>query len=121
MKMLTKEKVESIAKHWIESWNAHDLEAIMAHYTDEIELTSPVAARILNKPNGQVIGKKDLRAYFAKGLEAYPDLHFVLKDIMWGIDSIVLYYRNQKGTHTGEYMEISAGGLISRVVANYSG
>jgi predicted ester cyclase len=68
-----------------------------------------------------VIGKKDLRAYFAKGLEAYPDLHFVLKDIMWGIDSIVLYYRNQKGTHTGEYMEISAGGLISRVVANYSG
>jgi hypothetical protein len=39
---------------------------------------------------------------------------------MWGIGSIVLYYKNQKGTHTGEYMEISAEGLISRVMANYN-
>jgi ketosteroid isomerase-like protein len=118
--MITKEKAEHFAKHWIGSWNAHDLESIMAHYTDDIELTSPVAARILNKPNGQVVGKEDLKAYFKKGLEAYPDLHFVLNDIMWGMTSIVLYYTNQKGTRTGEYMEISGEGLVSRVVANYS-
>ena len=118
--MFTKEEADHFAKHWVESWNAHDLEAIMAHYSDDIELASPVAAKILNKPDGRVIGKRDLRAYFKKGLDAYPDLHFVLKDIMWGISSVVLYYMNQKGTHTGEYMEISAKGLISRVVANYS-
>jgi len=39
---------------------------------------------------------------------------------MWGMTSIVLYYTNQKGTRTGEYMEISGEGLVSRVVANYS-
>ena len=118
--MLTKEEADHFARHWIDSWNTHDLESIMAHYTDDIDLTSPVAARILNKPNGQVVGKEDLKAYFKKGLEAYPDLHFILNDIMWGMDSIVLYYTNQKGTHTGEYMEMSGEGLISRVVAHYS-
>jgi ketosteroid isomerase-like protein len=118
--MLSREKAERLAKHWIESWNAHDIEAIMAHYADDVELISPVAVQILNRPNGRVVGKKDLRDYFKKGLEAYPDLHFVLKDIMCGIASLVLYYTNQKGTHTGEYMEVSGKGLISRVVANYS-
>ena len=42
--MLTKEEATHFAKRWIKSWNARDLEAIMAHYTDDIELTSPVAA-----------------------------------------------------------------------------
>lgn len=118
--MLTKEIVLPFAQHWAESWNAHDLEAIMVHYADDIELISPVASRILNKPDGRVIGKNDLRAYFRKGLEAYPDLHFTLKEIMWGMKSVVLYYTNQNGTHTGEYMEITDEGMISRVVANYS-
>jgi hypothetical protein len=40
---------------------------------------------------------------------------------MWGVASVVLYYANQRGTMTGEFMEIDAAGKISRVVANYSG
>ncbi len=40
---------------------------------------------------------------------------------MWGVKSIVLYYANQRGTHTGEYMELSPRGKVVRVVANYSG
>ena len=118
--MLSREKAEHLAKHWIESWNAHDIEAIMTHYADNIELTSPVVSQILNRANGRVVGKKELRDYFKKGLEAYPNLRFVLKDIMWGITSLVLYYTNQKDTHTAEYMEVSDKGLISRVVANYN-
>jgi hypothetical protein len=42
-------------------------------------------------------------------------------EVLVGCQSVVLYYENQKGTHTGEYMEISAVGKISRVAANYSG
>jgi hypothetical protein len=34
---------------------------------------------------------------------------------------VVLYYTNQKGTRTGEFMELSAAGKIARVVANYNG
>jgi hypothetical protein len=39
---------------------------------------------------------------------------------MWGVDSVVLYYVNQQGSKTGEYMEVGASGKISKVVANYS-
>ncbi|MFO1434918.1 MAG: nuclear transport factor 2 family protein [Gammaproteobacteria bacterium] len=118
--MLTKPQIEAFAKDWIESWNAHDLERILAHYTDDVELTSPIAAQRLNRPDGRVVGKDDLRNYFTIGLKAFPELHFELQEIMSGVNSVVLYYKNQKGVRVGEYMEIAASGLVSRVVANYS-
>lgn len=119
--MLTEKQAKQLANHWIEAWNAHDLEEIMSHYEDEVVLTSPVAQRILNIPAGIVKEKNALRAYFAKGLEFYPDLRFELIDVMWGVNSLVLYYKNQKGTKVGEFMEIGPTGKILKVIANYSG
>jgi len=37
-----------------------------------------------------------------------------------GLSSVVLYYINQKGTRTGEYMEFDSKGKVLWVVANYS-
>lgn len=119
--MLTKDVACGLAENWIQAWNAHDLDRIMTHYEDDVELTSPVAVERLGIADGKVKGKADLRAYFRKGLEAYPALRFTLIEVLVGCQSLVLYYENQKGTHTGEYMEISSGGKVSRVVANYSG
>jgi ketosteroid isomerase-like protein len=118
--MLTKTEVAEFAEDWIAAWNSHDLEKIMTHYENDVELISPAAAQILKDPKGRVVGKHALREYFRKGLETYPHLEFTLKDILWGVNSIILYYINQKGTCTGEYMEISPSGKVSRVVANYS-
>lgn len=118
MLMLSAEWVREFAKDWVRSWNAHDLDAILAHYADGVVLTSPVAARLLNDPSGNVRGKAALRAYFSKGLEAFPNLKFELVDVMWGLASVVLYYTNQRGTKTGEFMEIENGKVV-RVVANY--
>ena len=117
---MTRDEAWSLANHWVAAWNAHDLDLIMTHYEDAIELISPVAARLLGTPDGQVSGKPDLRAYFQRGLEAYPELHFRLEDVLWGINSIVFYYINQKGTRTAEFMELSASGKVRRVVANYN-
>jgi predicted ester cyclase len=119
--MLTKTEVTEFTEHWIAAWNSHNLEVIMSHYEDDVELISPVAAQILQDPSGRVVGKDALRNYFRRGLEAYPNLTFTLKDMLWGLNSVVLYYENQKGTCTAEYMEISPNGKVARVVANYSG
>jgi ketosteroid isomerase-like protein len=72
----------NLAGHWVAAWNAHDLDSIMSHYEDEIELTSPVAAQLLGTPDGKITGKANVRAYFQRGLEAYPDLHFHLEDVL---------------------------------------
>jgi predicted ester cyclase len=79
-----------------------------------------VAAQLLNDPTGTVRGKDSLRSYFKRALEAYPNLQFNLIDVMSGLNSVVLYYINQKGTKTGEFMEFAPNGKVVRLVANYS-
>jgi ketosteroid isomerase-like protein len=117
---MTKDEAWNLANHWVAAWNSHDLDQIMTHYDDAIELTSPVAAQLLGLSDGKVAGKANLRAYFQRGLEAYPDLHFHLDDVLWGVSSVLLYYTNQKGRRTGEFMELSAAEKVVRVVANYN-
>ena len=117
---MTKDEAWNLANHWVAAWNAHDLDLIVSHYDDAIELTSPVAAQLFGASGGKVVGKTNLRTYFQRGLEAYPELHFHLEDVLWGVNSVVLYYRNQKGSRTGEFMELSANGKVERVVAHYS-
>jgi hypothetical protein len=119
--MLRESQVRQFAGDWLRAWNSHDLDAIMSHYAPEIVLTSPVAARLLNDPSGAVRGQLALRDYFNRGLEAYPNLTFELLDVLWGLSSVVLYYKNQNGTTSGEFMELDANLKVVRVVANYGG
>jgi predicted ester cyclase len=79
-----------------------------------------VAARLLGIADGRVTGKANLRDYFERGLEAFPDLAFRLEGVLWGLNSVVLCYANQRGTRTAEFMELGAGGKISRVIAHYN-
>jgi len=118
--MRTESEAKQFAQDWIDAWNSHDLEAILSHYDENVAITSPVAAKLLNDPSGTVRGKTALSAYFRRGLEAYPDLRFELQDVMFGLSSVVLCYKNQKGTKTAEFMEFGEDGKIFRVVANYS-
>ena len=117
---MTRDEAWNLANRWVAAWNSHDLDSIMTHYEEAIELTSPVAAQLLGTSDGKVIGKANLRAYFQRGLEAYPELNFHLEDVLCGLNSVVLYYTNQKGTRTGEFMELSAIAKVARVVAHYS-
>ena len=119
--MISRSQAEQFSCEWIDAWNSHGLDAILSHYDENVVLTSPVAARLLNDPSGTVRGKAALRAYFQRGLQAYPDLHFELHDVMIGLSSVVLCYKNQKGTKTAEFMEFGDNGKVIRVVANYSG
>jgi predicted ester cyclase len=91
----------------------------MSHYDAAVVLISPVAAKILDDPSGTVEGNAALRNYVERGLELYPNLHFEVLDVMCGLSSIVICYKNQKGTRTAEFMEFGKNGKIIRVVANY--
>ena len=116
---MTKEEAWDFANHWIAAWNTHDLDAILSHYDDAVESTSSVAARLLGLLDGKVIGKANLRAYFQRGLAAYPDLRFDLRDVFFGVNSVVLHYFDQNGTGAAEFLEFSAGKKVVRIVANY--
>lgn len=117
---MTKEEAWNLARQWTTAWNSHDLDAILEHYDDAVELISPVAAQILGTANGRVVGKADLKGYFQRGLQVHSGLQFHLEDVLWGLNSVVLYYTNYKGSRTAEFMELSPTGKITRVVANYN-
>jgi hypothetical protein len=111
---------KEFANNWIAAWNSHDLDRIMSHYAPTVVLTSPVVVKVLGDASDTVTGKEALRNYFAKGLDLFPDLQFTLIEVLQGISSVVLYYKNQRGTRTGEFMEFDKDGQVIRVVANYS-
>ncbi|HEV2215871.1 MAG TPA: nuclear transport factor 2 family protein [Terracidiphilus sp.] len=117
---MTRDEALAFAHEWITTWNSHDLEAILAHYEDNVELVSPVAEQLLGLHGGLVSGKAALRDYFARGLAAFPQLRFQLVDTLAGMDSMVLYYLNQRGSHTAEFMQLAPTGKVRRVLAHYS-
>jgi predicted ester cyclase len=118
--MRTASEAQQFARNWIDAWNSHDLDRILSHYAAAVTLTSPAAVKLLDDPSGTVIGLPALRAYFQRGLDAFPDLHFELLEVLTGISSIVLLFRNHRGSHTAEVMELDDEGKVILVVANYS-
>lgn len=113
------EFARDFARDWADAWNRHDLDRILAHYEEDVVLTSPVAAKLLNG-DGTVRGKTALREYFQRGLRAYPNVRFDLIDVLWGMETIVLYYvNNVRGSKTAEVMLMNAAGKIRQVWANY--
>ncbi|MBD2580668.1 nuclear transport factor 2 family protein [Oscillatoria sp. FACHB-1406] len=110
----------NLAEQWFDAWNRHDLEAILSHYEENIEFSSPFIVKLLDNPSGTIYGKAALRDYFSKGLVAYPDLHFEPIQVLSGVNSLVLYYRSVNNLLAAEYMETSDRGLVCKVSAHYS-
>ena len=67
---------QQFADDWVRAWNAHDVEAVLEHFHDDVVFTSPVVARVLPDTGGVVRGKDALRHYWTTALALLPDLHF---------------------------------------------
>ncbi|HVZ80078.1 MAG TPA: nuclear transport factor 2 family protein [bacterium] len=111
---------QEFAKDWIKAWNSHDLNAILSHYAEDVQFTSPFIVRLMNEPTGTIHGKDKLKPYFEKGLKAYPDLKFELAEVLEGVSSVTLYYKSVKGLMAAEVMFLNEKGLVQRVVAHYN-
>jgi hypothetical protein len=109
----------SHAQEWVAAWNAHDLERILTHYAEDIELISPLVARLTGRRQDSVRGKAALRDYFGRGLRAYPTLRFDLIRIYGGTRSCVLEYRSINGMLSAELMEFDEQGKVRRTLAHY--
>jgi ketosteroid isomerase-like protein len=101
---------------WAGAWNAHDLDAILAHFTEDVVFASPVAAVLVPGSGGIVRGKEDLRRYWAEGLRRIPDLRFEVLGHYTGVGVVVIHYRNQDGRLVNEVLVLGDDG---RVTAGY--
>ncbi|MGE0885959.1 MAG: nuclear transport factor 2 family protein [Blastocatellales bacterium] len=118
--MIENDFTEHFAADWIDSWNAHDLERILTHYTDDFEMTSPRIVDLGGEASGSLKGKEQVGAYWAKGLSLMPDLHFELISVLTGVSSITLYYKNHRGQFAAEVFHFNAEGKVEKAFAHYT-
>jgi hypothetical protein len=106
------------AEDWLTAWNRHDVDAVLAHFHDDVVFSSPVAARVVPDSKGVVRGKAALREYWNAALQTMPDLHFDIVGIYQGESVLVVNYRNQSGALVNEVLEFD-GGLVRRGHGTY--
>jgi ketosteroid isomerase-like protein len=109
----------ALGKQWIDAWNSHDLERILALYSDDSEMTSDKISLLGLDPTGTLRGKDRLRQYWSKGLQLIANLHFTLIDVYVSPDSLVVFYENERGAKICEYLRLNADGKIKQGSANH--
>jgi hypothetical protein len=118
--MLDKQFADEFCKAWIDAWNAHDLQRILAHYSDDFEMTSPLIAQVVGEKSGRLKGRPAIEAYWRKALELVPDLHFTPSACFVGVDSLVIHYESSMGRQAAETFVFNAERLVSRASAHYA-
>jgi ketosteroid isomerase-like protein len=116
--MIDADHARRFAVEWIDAWNAHDLERILAHYADDFEMASPVIAQVAGEPSGVLRGKANVAAYWKKALALMPDLHFTLERVLAGAESVAIAYRGHRGASV-EVFWFGADGRVVRAAAHY--
>jgi ketosteroid isomerase-like protein len=117
--MLDKDFAEKFAAEWVAAWNSHELEAVLSHYTDDFEMSSPVIIQVMGEASGKLKGKEVVGGYWAKALERLPNLHFELQDILLGVDTLTLYYKGHRGM-SAELFFFNDEGMVYKSCAHYS-
>jgi DNA-binding transcriptional MocR family regulator len=109
------------ADRWLEAWNAHDLDAIVDLYAEEIDFASPTIAALGGSKEGRLSGREELRAHFARGLERAPGLAFMEEALLTGPGGYALVYRREDGARVVESVELDEHGQAIRARAFYEG
>lgn len=117
--MLDAEAAAAFADEWYAAWNAHDLDAILHHYADDVEFTSPFVVALNGDETGTLRGKDALRDYFARALQRFPDLHFEPIATLVGVDSVTLHYISVEDRRAAEVMTLGPGSNVVSVLAHY--
>jgi hypothetical protein len=111
---------ETIAREWIAAWNAQDVERVLSHYADDVEMASPYIRQIAGEVSGVLKGKDALRAYWNAALQRLPELHFTLREVFFSAQSVALYYDAAEGKQAVECLHFGPEGLVTRAAAHYN-
>ena len=87
----------AVAAEWEAAWNAHDMDAVVAHYADAVVFRSRKAVPLTG--TAEIGGKAALRAYWSEALRRRPDLRFTVEDVFEGPDMLAIACHNHRDVH----------------------
>ena len=111
---------KKFANKWIESWNSHDLDNILTHYSDDVEITTPMIKLAAGIESGSLKGKENAKEYWKKTFQKIPDLHFELYEVTSGINSVALFYKSVMNKKAIEVMFFNDQGKVNKMYALYT-
>jgi hypothetical protein len=100
------------ADRLLEAWNAHDLDAVVACYAEDVDFAIPAAAE--GREDRRLSGREELREHFARGLELAPNLALTEESLLVGPGGLALLYRREDGHRAIEAVELDESGLVAR-------
>ena len=77
----TRTDAEKFAVDWAQAWNRRDVEAVLAHFRDDIIFASPTALAVTG--SSVVHGKDALREYWTKALARTGSIEFRVIRVLW--------------------------------------
>ena len=110
---------KQFAREWVDYWNSADIDLIMSHYAEDIAMHSPLIRDLMGVPNGVIKGAEQLKAYFLRGLEKYPQGKFKLQQVFLGVNSITILFFGATGELVSETLFFNEEGKIDRMYAQY--
>ena len=116
---ITPETAAAFAEAWYRTWNAHDLDGIMACYDPGIEHSSPFIKRYNGTDDTAIRGIAGVRDYFGRALARNPTLRFDPMHVTVGLESVILVYRRMSGDLAAEVFFLNERGKIVRSVSHY--
>jgi hypothetical protein len=117
--MIDRSAALALAHEWLDAWNAHDPDCVVAHFADDVVVRSPVADQLRPGSGGVLRGKEAVLAYYRDGLAAVPDLHFTLVDVCVGVDDVTIVYRNQREALVAETLTLGDERTATEVRVSY--
>jgi ketosteroid isomerase-like protein len=115
-----KNNPSQFAGDWIESWNSHDMNRILSHYSEDCEVTTPMIKLVLGAETGTLAGKEAIRKYWDAAMKKIPDLKFELKEVAESMESIAICYKSNFGKMAIEVMFFNQNGKVNKAIVHYS-
>ncbi|MDR2236395.1 MAG: nuclear transport factor 2 family protein [Chryseobacterium sp.] len=110
---------QKFAEEWISAWNSHNLDRILSHYSEDIEISTPMIAMATGGKESTLKGKEAVRGYWQKALDKFPDLDFKLIQSTAGVESVALFYQSIMDKYAVEVMFFNEEGKINKMYAHY--
>ena len=117
---MTLPQAQKFAAEWVAAWNAHDVDAVLAHYADDFTMTTPMIQKLLGIPTGTLQGKQAVGDYWRAALAKIPDLQFSIIETTCGVDTVSIYYHAVLSRRAIETFFLNAEGKVYKALATYN-
>ncbi len=108
---------EQIAQAWLDAFNRHDVDALVALYADDSTHTSPKIRALHPDTGGKLRGKAALQAWWEDANKRLPNLRYELSAITANADRALIEYLrhapNEAAMPVAEAFDLRGGKIIA--------